>query len=166
MKYLNRFCFVLLCFISQQALSQNILLNILTLNSGSVKKNGIVFLEVSITNTSAVKPLAAYKLRPQISFPSALVSVPDTGHVLPPGWKIISNTKGVIWLSNGTDLIPENTTRTILIALRGTNVGGPSTISAALSFSNGIVPGSAIGATTVGDSPADNASTSSIKVIN
>jgi hypothetical protein len=156
---------VFLLFASSNAFAQNIALNILTQNSGIGKKNEIVFLEISISNTSATKAVTVYKLRPQISFPTALVSIPDTGHILPKGWTIISNKKGVLWLSNGLDNIAENDTRTILIAMKGKETGGPSTITGNLSFSNGTAPGSALGGVLLGDSPADNTSSTTIKVI-
>ncbi len=147
------------------AFSQNVLLNVLTQNSGIVSKNKLVFLEVSISNTSASKTVPAYKLRPQISFPANLVSIPDEGHTLPTGWKIISNKNAVVILSNGTDMIPENASRTILIAMRAKDVGGPSTISGNLTFSDGKAPGLIVGTATIGDNVADNASTTTIKVL-
>lgn len=147
------------------AFSQNVLLNVLTQNSGIVSKNKLVFLEVSISNTSATKTVPAYKLRPQISFPENLVSIADTGHTLPAGWKIISNKNAVVILSNGTDMIPENASRTILIAMRAKEIGGPSTISGNLTFSDGKAPGLIVGTATIGDNVADNASTTTIKVL-
>jgi hypothetical protein len=159
------FLFLLITLGSKSVFSQNIMLNVLTQNSGIVSKNKLVFFEVSIANTSATKAVSSYKLRPQISFPPNLVSIPDTGHILPKGWKIISNKNGVVLLSNGLDIIPENGSRTLLIAMLGKEVGGPSTISGNLTFSNGTPPGTVVGAALVGDNVADNASTSSIKVV-
>jgi hypothetical protein len=150
---------------SKTSISQNLMLNVLTLNSGVVNKNKITFLEITISNTSATKVVPTYKLRPQISFPYNLVSIPDTGHILPKGWAIISNKNGVVWLSNGTDVIAENDSRTILIAMKGKQIGSQSTILGNLSFSNGKTPGNIIGAPTIGDNPADNSSSSSIMVI-
>lgn len=151
-------------FFSKTAISQNVLLNVLTQNSGIVHKNGIVYLEATVCNTSATIPVPVYKLRPQFSFPSELVSISDTGHILPAGWTITFNKGSVIRLSNATDQIPRNECRTILIALKGKAVGGPSTISGNLTFSNGIAPGSEQGIAIPGDNPADNVSTSTIKV--
>ena len=150
---------------AKSAASQDVLLNILTQNSGLVNKNGTVFLEVTVCNTSSTITTPPYKLKPQISFPSELVSIPDTGHILPPGWAIIFNEGSVIKLSNGTDEIPATGCRTILILMKAKNIGGPSTISGNLNFSNGIAPGSMSGNATPGDNPADNSSTSTIKVI-
>ncbi len=165
MRIFKHFIFALLLIhVSDKAISQNIMINVLTQNTGIVEKNELIFFEVTISNTSPIKAVPIYKLRPQISFPTALVSIPETGHVLPKGWSLTSNDKGIVWLSNGTDIIPENGTRTILIAMKGKEPGGPSTISGNLTFSNGIAPGSVVGSPTIGDNIADNVSTSSVTV--
>lgn len=150
--------------IAKNAASQDVLMNILTQNSGIININGTVFLEITVCNKSSTTAIPVYKLRPQISFPSEIVNIPDTGHVLPPGWTITFNKAAVIRLSNGTDEIPLHGCRTILIAIMGKTAGGPSTISGTLTFSNGIEPGTAAGAATPGDNPADNTSTTTIKV--
>lgn len=146
------------------AISQNILLNVLTQNSGMININGTVFVEVTVCNTNSSISVPAFKLKPQISFPSQLVSVPDTGHILPAGWTIVFNKDGVIRLSNGNDEFLPNQCRTLLIAIIGKEAGGPSTISGNMGFANGIAPGTTSGGPTKGDNPADNASTSTIKV--
>ena len=151
------FLLSVLSFVSKTAASQNVLLNILTQNSGVVNKKEKIFLEVTVCNTSSTTAVPVYKLRPQISFPFELVSIPDTGHILPPGWSVISNLDGVFRLSNGTDQMLPNACVTILIAIQGKAAGGPSTISGNLTFSNGIAPGNIAGAATPGDNPADNA---------
>ncbi len=153
------------CCISKNAASQDVLMNILTQNSGIININGTVFLEITVCNKSSTTAIPVYKLMPQISFPAEIVNIPDTGHVLPPGWTLTFNKGASIRLSNGTDEIPLHECRTILIAAKGKAVGGPSTISGTLTFSNGIAPGTAAGASTPGDNPADNSSTTSIKVI-
>jgi hypothetical protein len=153
-------------FLSKNAAAQNVLLNILTQNSGVVNKKEKIFLEITVCNTSSTTTVPAYKLRPQISFPSELLSIPDTSHILPPGWLVISNVDGVFRLSNGTDQMLPAACVTILIAMQGKATGGPSTISGNLTFSNGIAPGNIAGAATPGDNPADNASTSTVKVVN
>ncbi len=150
--------------ITKNAASQDVLMNIITQNSGIINVNGTVFLEITVCNKSATTAVPVYKLRPQISFPSEIVNIPDTGHVLPPGWTITYSKDAVVRLSNGTDEIPLHACRTILIAAKGKAPGGPSTISGTLTFSNGISPGTAAGASTPGDNPADNVSTTSIKV--
>ena len=163
--YKSILLFLLAAFAFSRAASQNVQLNILTRNSGEVNQGEIVFLEVTICNTSSSVTVPVYKLRPQINFPAAMVNVPDTGNVLPAGWKIISSTEGILRLSNGTDAIPARECRTILIAMHAKAIGGPSTIMGNLLFSNGSAPGSESGSATPGDSPADNASASTIKVL-
>ena len=166
MKNLLKFTFVVLGILNSANLfSQNVLINVLTRNSGIAKKGKIIFFEIAINNTSPTKSISAYKLKPQISFPTALVDVPKTGHVLPKGWEIISNSNGVLLLTNGSDVILENESRIILIAIRGKSKGGPATITGNLNFSNGIAPGSAAGVAPQGDNFADNTSTSTIRVI-
>lgn len=166
MKNLLLFAFILFTvLISKNLFSQNVMINVLSQNNGEVKKGEIIFFEVTIYNTSPTKALPMYKIRPQISFPSALVSIPETGHVLPKGWTITSNKKGVVTLSNGTDIIPENASRTILIALKGDGIGGPTTINGNLFFSNGIAPGISSGTPTKEDNTADNSSTSTVRVL-
>ena len=146
------------------AAAQNVSINVLTQNSGQVNLNGTVFVEVTIANTSSTTAVPNYKLRPQISIPTSIVNIPATGHILPAGWTIISNAAGVIRVSNGTDQIPANTARTILIAIHGDVLGAPQTVSGNLLFSNGVAPGSASGPATVGDLTADNSSSSTIQV--
>jgi hypothetical protein len=156
---------LMLCLLHAGTFAQNILLNVLTQNKGMVAKNKTTFLELTISNTSATKTVLAYKLKPQISFPPNLVAVEEKGHVLPDGWVILSTKNEVVSLSNGTDMIPENGTRTILIAIRGKDIGGPSTISGNLSFSTGVAPGSVNGIATLGDNSGDNSSSTTITVV-
>ena len=166
MKIFKHFILVILVIlISKNAISQNVAINVVTQNAGIVKNGELIFFEVVIYNTSATKVVSKHKLRPQISFPTPLVSVQETGHVLPKDWAIISNAKGVVTLSNGTDNIGQNDSRTILISIKGNELGGPSTISSNLLFSNGIEPGSASGISTMGDNLADNISSSTIMVV-
>ncbi len=144
--------------------SQNALINILTRKSGIVHTGETLFLEVTINNTDPVSHIGVYKIKAQISVPGAIANIPDTGHVLPTGWTILSNNGSTINLSNGKDMIASNDARTLLIAVRGIKAGGPSTIAGQLTFSNGFTPGNVPG-TLNGDSPADNSSTSTIKVL-
>jgi hypothetical protein len=149
--------------LAKAAVSQNVLINILTRNSGIVKKGGTVFLEVTINNTDAAAHIGVYKIRAKINVPSAIVSIAAKGHVLPTGWTITENDGNSISLSNGKDMIAANDARTILIALNGDKTGGPSTISGQLFFSDGVAPGTAPG-TLKGDLPGDNSSTTSCRV--
>jgi Secretion system C-terminal sorting domain len=144
---------------------QNVSINILTQNSGQVALGSTVAVEVTICNTDAAINVPNYKLRPRISVPSAIVSIPTTGHTLPPGWAITANTGSQITLSNGTDQVPAGACRTILVLLQGNAIGGPSTVNGNLLFSNGVAPGTATGTATAGDASADNSSTSTVQVI-
>ena len=163
--YRQIFLAIIIMLLTLKGISQNIMINVLSKNNGIVKKGETIFFEVTIYNTSAIKSLPTFKIRPQISFPYTLVSIPVNGHVLPKGWTITSAKKGVITLSNGKDIIPENTSRTIFLAMKGIGIGGPSTIIGQVFFSNGNAPGDLIGSATLGDNIADNSSTSSITVI-
>jgi len=152
------------CFHFADAIAQNVSINILTLNSGLVAVGSTVLVQIDITNTDATLSVPAYKIRPFLSTPIALVSIPASGHTLPPGWTIYSNTNGVIRFSNGTDVILPNTSRTLLIALKGTTLGGPSTVSGSMLFSTGVTPGTVSGPPLPGDNTADNSSTSTVEV--
>ena len=156
--------FGLSAFAFMKAPSQNAMINILTRNAGVVKKGKTIFLEITINNTTLRDYIGIYKIRTQISVPSEIVSIDTVGHVLPTGWKIISNNGSTINLSNGMDMMAASDARTLLIAIRGKKAGGPSTISAQLTFSNGYPPGTEPGSLQ-GDNPADNSSTSTIRVI-
>jgi hypothetical protein len=162
---LLKFSFLLLtaALFSERAASQNAMINILSKNSGIVKKGDVVFLEIYINNTDASSHIASYKLRPQISVPAALVEIAPTGHILPTGWTIIKNTGSVISFSNGKDLIGTNDVRILQIALKGIKQGGPSLITGQLFFADGIAPGTASGVLS-GDLTADNSSNTSIQV--
>ena len=156
--------FALFAFTSIRADSQNVLINILTQNSGIVKRGNSIFLEVIVNNTDAKSFVDIFKINAQISVPAEIVKIDSAGHVLPTGWKIISNNDSTIRLSNGMDMIAAHDARTILIAMKGIKVGGPSTITGQLTFSNGESPGTAPGVL-AGDNPADNSSTSTCRVI-
>lgn len=144
--------------------AQNVSINILTQNSGQVAMGSTVPVEVTICNTDAALNVPNYKLRPRISVPTAIVSIPATGHTLPSGWAITANTGSQITLSNGTDQVPAGACRTILILIQGNTIGGPSTVNGNLLFSNGVAPGTTTGTATAGDASADNSSTSTVQV--
>ena len=146
------------------AAQSNASINILTQNSGQVAMGGTVFLQVDVGNTGPTSSIGVYKIKTQISVPTGIASVAATGHQLPAGWTITSQSAGVINLSNGTDIIPVNAVRTILINIQGNTIGGPSTIGSQLTFSNGNAPGTAPGSL-AGDITADNSSQSSLQVV-
>jgi hypothetical protein len=142
----------------------NASINILTLNSGLVNQGDVVDVQVSVGNTGP-SFIGNNKVRAQISIPidiaSALPNAQQTG--LPPGWTIVSNTGDAITICNGSDYIPAGTQRQIMIKVQGNTVGGPSTITGVLRFSNGVSCGTT--GTLAGDLTADNTSTSTIQVI-
>lgn len=150
-------------FVFYTASSQNVLINVLMRNSGKVRVRKTAFLEVTINNTDATSFTGLYKLKVQISVPPTIASINLKGHVLPTSWEIISNDGSTITLSNGKDLIAANDARTLLIAIKGEKIGGPSTIAGQILFANGQPPGTVPGVLE-GDNPADNSSTSTIKV--
>ncbi len=153
--------------VSGAAGQANASINVLTQNSGNVNIGGTVNIQVTVGNTGPTSSIGIYKIRTQVSVPSAIAGIlpnaQQTG--LPAGWTITSNNGSTINLSNGTDIIPVGVQRTILIAVQGNTTGGPSTVSGGLSFSNGNAPGTGPG-TLAGDITADNTSQSSITVIN
>lgn len=155
---------LLLTISAKCSFGQNVMINIITQNNGLVEINGTNFLEITISNTSAIKSVDSFKLRPQISFPVELVAISEEGHILPKGWTILSKKNGTILLSNGADIIPELGNRTVLISFVGKKIGGQSTIAGTLNFSNGTAPGSAAGAATKEDNLADNSSSTTITV--
>jgi hypothetical protein len=147
------------------AAAQNVSINILVRNAGKVNNNENVFLEVTVCNLDATITVPAYRLKPQISVPANIVSIPVNGHVLQPGWSIVTTKGAQIGLSNGTDTLAAGDCRTLLIAMRAVSAGGSSTVSGNLLFANGIAPGNTTSGPLPGDSPADNHSTSTVEVI-
>jgi hypothetical protein len=158
------FFFLVATFATGKAVSQNVLINILTQNTGIVRKGKEVFLEVTVNNTDPVKYIGIYKIKPQISVPAAIVSIASRGHVLPTGWEITDSNDSTITLTNGRDMIAATDARTLLIALHGNKIGGPLTVLGQLTFSDGNAPGIAPGVLK-DDNPADNSSTSTCKVV-
>ena len=150
--------------LSMEVAAQNVSINVLTQKSGIIKKGKNVFFEVTVNNTDASIPVGVYKLRVQINIADSVIAIQQKGHNLPTGWEIISNSNGVITISNGKDMIAPYDARTLLIALKGKKLGGPVIISGKLNFSNGISPGVDSGYINE-DKPADNYSTSSCKVV-
>lgn len=149
---------------NKPVLSQNVSINVLTKESGIVRAGNTVLFEVTINNTDPLTIVGMYKLKAQVSIASPEVVIQKTGHNLPTGWEVIDNDGKVITISNGKDLIAPNDARTLLLSLKGVQMGGPVSISGQLSFSNGAAPGSEPGSL-AGDKPADNFSTSSCTVV-
>jgi hypothetical protein len=141
----------------------NLSINIVTANLGIVSQNSIINLNVQVTNTGA-NPAGVNKISTVISVPSniALIvgDVQQTG--LPAGWIINSNDGETIDICNGSDNIPGGVSRNFVVKIQGTTVGGPSTISGALDFTNGVCGN--VGFTLAGDNQSDNSSTTTMTV--
>lgn len=157
------------------AVAQDVGINIISqensVNDGEWAKDapeGTVTILVTICNNSGGSTnVPSYKLRPLISVPSAIVKVAPAGKQtgLPAGWTILTLTDGSIRLSNGTDQLPPAECREFPIYLEPVAEGGPLTVTSTLSFSNGNAPGSAVGPQTVGNNPANDNSTTTVKII-
>ncbi len=158
--------FTILFYISftSNNIAQNAMINILTQKSGIVKLGEKSFLEVVISNTNSRNYIGIYKLKAQISVPKDIITIDTIGHIIPTGWKILSQNNNTITLTNAKDMLSAIDNRTILISFKAIKIGGPSTLTGQLLFSNGIEPGTEIG-TLIGDLPGDNYSTSTCKVI-
>src|SRR5262245_51750563 len=98
---------------------ENAYINILTQNGGIVNFGGTVFVEVTVGNSGPIDVIQAGKIRVQVSVPGSITSIPGTGHILPPGWTILSNSGTSIQICNSTDAIPVYDERTILINVQG-----------------------------------------------
>lgn len=164
MKCLKIICTTILLIVaSQRIIAQNVMINIMTQNAGIVKKGKNLYVEVSIVNTSSTEFVNVYKLKATITVPKEIVSIDSMSLTLPTGWKVLSNDGTSIILSNGTDMIAGEDERIILIPIKAKKVGGYSTISGNLTFSNGVSPGIELGSLN-NDLPADNNSTTTCKV--
>lgn len=155
---------IFLLFAGKETSAQNAMINILTQNAGIVKKGDKLFAEVSITNTNSKGFIGTYKLKVKISVPKQIVSIDSIDHILPTGWRILSNNGSFIKLSNGMDMIAATDNRNLFISIVGNEVGGLYTISGQLLFSNGTAPGVEPGSLK-NDLPGDNHSTTTCKVI-
>lgn len=158
-------CLFLIIMGSNNSFSQaNASINILSLNSGQVYLQDTGYIQVDIGNTGP-NDIGVNKVRAQISIPSiatAVASALQTG--LPSGWIITNNNGAAITICNGSDVIPSFQSRTILIKVLATTLGGPSTTTGVLSFGPGTGvctgPGSL-----PGDLTADNTSTTTLQVL-
>ncbi len=160
------FLFSFLLSIHAAKSQANASINILTQNSGIVYVGGVGYVQVDISNTGPANAIGVNKVRAQISIPGNCQALPNGQQDgIPAGWIILNNSGSVVQICNGTDIIPVNASRVILIKVQGVTVGGPSTVSGVLSFGPGTGvctgPGSL-----PGDITADNVSTSTINVIN
>lgn len=156
---------LLFSIVHGSTIAQNASINIQIQKGGIVKVGESLFLEVWVNNTDADYPIPVYKLKPQISLSEQSGAIALEGHVLPEGWNVLSNQKGVITLSNGMDIIGPGDARTILIAIIGKSTGGPFTLAGKLIFANGMPPGNTTGPATPNDIPADNFSTTTFSCV-
>jgi SprB repeat len=150
--------------VAAQQLATNANINIVTANAGVVGQGATIDLSVSVANTGS-NPILANRVRPSISIPIAIASALANGFQtgLPSGWVITANSGATITICNGTDVIPAGATRTAIIKIQGTAIGGPSTIGGTLQFGPGTGVCTGLGSLN-GDAPADNTSSTTITV--
>jgi len=166
MRSLYIFLLFLLVVSGQKAWSQaNASINLLTQNAGVVTQGGEVYIQVDVANSGPVSSIGVNKVRAQISVPPIVQIVANAQqNGLPTGWTILTNTGTAIMVCNGTNVIPVNQVRTVLIKVRGVTLSGPLTVAGVLSFGPGTGVCTGPGALP-GDITADNTSTSSISVV-
>ncbi len=158
----NKFKKILLvfagAFMLSAAISQNVSLNMLVLNSGVIPTGGTGTLQATVNaNTGTAgqtNDIATGKINVQITVPSSLI-ISATQNNLAAGWIVRNNNGTVINLCNSTTTIPVNTAVELLLDLEGvTATTGSPTISGQLSFrTNCNAPGSLSG-----DNTSDNSS--------
>ncbi|MEO6328313.1 MAG: hypothetical protein ABIO55_05250, partial [Ginsengibacter sp.] len=142
----------------------NASLGIVTQNSGNVVVGQTGFLQANVKNTGPTSSIPAYTIKLEIAVPPT-VTISSALSQLPTGWTILDNDGALMTLSNGTDVIPVNGDRQILIALVGGASPAPaSTVSGGLSFADGMPPGDGFGDLN-GNNTTDDISTSSVAVI-
>ena len=148
------FLFCISAFTFMGASAQDPSLNIVLGSSGITTVGGIILLQVDVTNNDPTTGIVSNKIIPQISVPAGISLIQATGHILPSGWTIVSNSGSVIRIKNTTDPIPAGTTRTAYIAVQGVAIGNGSVLGN-LTF-NGPAPS--------GDNPANNTSSAGLTV--
>src|SRR5262245_4044473 len=76
----------------------NASLNLLTQNGGIVIQGGNVFIQATLNSTGPTTGISTFRVRIQISVPSAIVTVAPSGQQtsLPSGWTIPANSGGSI----------------------------------------------------------------------
>lgn len=132
-------------------------------NSGLVGLGATLNLQITIGNTSSAS-IAAFKLRPVFTLPAIANFLPDAQQTgLPVGWSIVSNIGSQIRICNGTDVIAGSTSRTIILKIQGTSIGGPFTFSGQINFGGANCGVS--GPAPSGNNSADDFSTSTIQVV-
>jgi hypothetical protein len=136
---------------------------VLPANSGIVAVGGVLDLQITVGATGS-GTVAVAKLRPVITVPAEvtfLANASQTG--LPVGWTILSNSGSQLRVCNTTDPIVGNTSRTIILKVRGvTTTVTPQTFSGQMNFGNGTT--CAAGTAPGNNNTADDFATSTITV--
>lgn len=133
-------------------------------NSGVVALNSVLNLEITIGNTGTAT-VVANKLRPIITVPAIVTFLPDADQLpgLPPGWSIVSNTGSQLRICNGSDLIAGQSSRTIILKVRGVIIGGPSTFQGQINYGGATC--AVVGPAPNGNNNTDDISSSTIQVV-
>lgn len=167
---------IILVFLSlaPRLLSQDISLNIITELNGVTNSTWPL---VPVPTTSGVRVtfcnndggavnVPAFKLRPLISVPPALVQIAPNAQQtdLPAGWSIITNTGTSIRLCNGTDTWAPGDCRDFLIHVIPISPGGPGTIVGNIFWADGFNCNTT-GSPTVDNDPDNDRSTTSVTVV-
>ncbi len=144
--------------------AQNVGINLLFCCNGTVAVGQTGQLQIDINNTGngGTGLVPSNKIRAQVSMPT---NITITNITLPSGWSIPSNVNNVIFLCNGTDNFPTNSTRTIIVDFTANMVMPSQTATGTMKFGNGancnaLPPPTAL----PGDLSGDNISTSAIVV--
>ncbi|MBO9592630.1 MAG: hypothetical protein J7599_06940 [Niabella sp.] len=162
---------ILAVLLSSRLAAQDVSINILMQPGTMVQgQTGTIEVEIANENATAVA-LPAYKIRPHLTVPSDLLTIPANTPVsdLPQGWSVCSNDGKDIIISNGSDgtLMPgESRIFHINVTATTLKTGGPSLITAKIEYgggSNGQKCSN--GPQTAGNLPSNDNSQSSITVI-
>jgi hypothetical protein len=164
LKLIMLFCIGATFIASKSSGQANAFINVLPSNSGIVYVDSIINISVTIGNTGPTATIGSAKLRPVIQVPTSVTFLSNgqqTG--LPAGWTILTNTGSQLRLCNSSDPIPVNTSRTIILKVKGVTVSPAQSFSGNINFGNGTT--CAAGTSVAGDLTTDNSATSSIKVV-
>jgi SprB repeat len=92
-------------------------------NSAEVPTGATLDLLITVGNTGTAS-ITANRVRPRITVPTIVEILPDAQQTgLPSGWSIVSSTTQAINICNGTDIIPVNGNRSVIIKVRGVSPG-------------------------------------------